>query len=60
MNLKTGVSQKQSMSNFPKNEHFLPPDTHIYVCVSGGEKCLYLGKFGVLYSLFCLITDYIN
>ena len=21
---------------FPKNEHFLPPDTHMYVCVSGG------------------------
>ena len=25
MNLKTGVTWKQSMSNFPKNEHFLPP-----------------------------------
>ena len=24
-NLKTGVSRKQSTSNFPKNQHFLPP-----------------------------------
>ena len=29
-NLKTGVSRKQSASNFPKNEYFLPPDTHTY------------------------------
>ena len=47
-NLKTGVSRKQSTPNFPKNEHFLPPDTHTYVCVSGGKKCLFLEKFGVL------------
>ena len=30
MNLKTGVSRKQSMPNFPKNKHFLPPDTHTH------------------------------
>ena len=47
-NLKTGVSRKQSTPNFPKNEHFLPPDTHTYVCVSGGKKCSFFGKFGVL------------
>ena len=23
--------------NFPK-KHFLPPDTHMHVCVSGGKK----------------------
>ena len=28
MNLKTDVSRKQSTPNFPKNEHFLPPDAH--------------------------------
>ena len=27
-NLKTGVTRKQSTPNFPKNEHFLPPDKH--------------------------------
>ena len=37
-NLKTGVSRKQSMPNFPKNEHFLPPDTHTHMYVSGGTK----------------------
>ena len=48
-NLKTGVSRKQSMPKFPKNKHFLPPDTHTYVCISGGgEKCLFFGNFGVL------------
>ena len=37
-NLKTGVSRKQSKPNFPKNEHLLPPDTDMFVCVSGGKK----------------------
>ena len=26
-NLKVAVTRKQSTPNFPKNEHFLPPDT---------------------------------
>ena len=63
---------KKRASNFPKNEYFLPPDTHKYVCVSGGEKYSFFGKFGVLCFLitsllrfaFCLITgemkDYIK
>ena len=25
--------------NFPKSQHFLHPDTHTYMCVSGGKKC---------------------
>ena len=28
--------RKRGMPNFPKNELFLPPDTHTYVSVSGG------------------------
>ena len=32
-NLKTGVSRKQSTPNFPKNEPFLPADTHTYVAL---------------------------
>ena len=47
-NLKTEVTRKQSTPNFPKNKHFLPPDTHTYVCVSPGKKCSFFGKFGVL------------
>ena len=30
-------------NNFPKNKHFLPPDTHTYMCVSGCKKCLFFG-----------------
>ena len=48
-NLETGVLRKQSTPNFPKNEHYLPPDTRTYECVSGGEKGLFFGKFGVLF-----------
>ena len=28
VNLKTGISRKQSTPKFPKNKHFLPLDTH--------------------------------
>ena len=31
-----------------KSQHFLPPDTYMYVCASGGKKCWFFGKFGVL------------
>ena len=31
-----------------KNKHFLSPDMHTYVFVSGGEKCLPFGNFGAL------------
>ena len=31
VNLKTKVTRKQSTSNSPENEYFLPPDTHKYV-----------------------------
>ena len=30
-NLKTKVTRKESMPNFPKKEYFLQPDTHTYV-----------------------------
>ena len=29
--LKTGVTRKQRLPNFPKNKHFLPRDTHTCV-----------------------------
>ena len=44
--------ESQSTPNVPKNEHFLSPYTHTYVCVSGGKKCSFLD------SPFCHITDY--
>ena len=61
------VSRKQSTPNFLKNEHFLPPDTHTYVCVSVGKKCLCVPggtlacfvflKYPFWDSPFWLITD---
>ena len=36
-----GISRKQSTANFPKNRHFLPPDT-------AGKKFSFFGKFAVL------------
>ena len=47
-NLKTGVSRKQSTSNFPKSEHFLPPDRHTYVLFVFLPKCSFFRKFDVL------------
>ena len=41
--------KKKNMPNVPKNKHFLPPDIH--ACVSGGKKCSFCKKFGVLYFL---------
>ena len=35
------------IQNFPKKQHFLPPDTHTYVCVSGCKKFYFFGKFCV-------------
>ena len=43
-----GVTRKQRTPNFLKHEHFSLPDTHTCVCVSGGKKCSFFGKFGVL------------
>ena len=34
-----------------KNENFLPPDTHTYVCISEGKACSFFRKFGMLYFL---------
>ena len=42
------IKVKPSWSEFPKNKHFLPPDTHTHVCVSGGKKCSFFGNFGML------------
>ena len=41
------MTRKQRTPSFPKNEHFLPSNTHTYVCVSG-DKCSFFGKLGVL------------
>ena len=43
---------------FRKNEHFLPPDTHTYVSVLGGEKCSFLEKLVVLCLLETPVLPY--
>ena len=40
--------KKTKYAKFYEKRHFLPPDRHTYVCVSGGKECLFFGKFGVL------------
>ena len=42
------VFQENSTSNFRKNEHFIPRDTHTYVCVSQGKECSFFREFDVL------------
>ena len=41
---QNGGNKKTKLANFPKNEHFLPPDTRAYVCVSGSKKCSFFQK----------------
>ena len=42
---KRVLQENKPRQIFPKNEHFLPPDTNTYVFVSGGKKCSLFGKF---------------
>ena len=65
LNLKTSVIRqkgevtgKQSAPNFPRNKHFLPPDTQTYVCLSVGKICLFFGKFGALCFLVTCILRF--
>ena len=55
---KRMFQKKQSTPNFPKNEYFLLPDTHTYVCVSGDKKCSCFGKFGVLCFLETIVLRF--
>ena len=42
------VANRRQKGDFPKNEHFLPPDKCMHGCVSRGKRSLFFGKFGVL------------
>ena len=52
MNLKAGVTKKESTPHFRKNERFLHPYTYTHVCVSGGKKCYVLKIWRALF-FFC-------
>ena len=59
---QNGCFKKAKHAKFPKNKHFLPPDMHTYVCVSGGKKCLLFGNFDVFaflkHPFFALLPYY--
>ena len=47
-NKASQIFRKTNISYPLIRKHFLPPDTHTYVCVLGGKKCSFFGKFSVL------------
>ena len=49
---QSGGNKKAKHAKYSEKRTFLtPPDTHTYVCVSGGKKYLFFKKFGLLYFL---------
>ena len=50
--------ENKARPTFRKNEHFLPPDTHMYVSVLGSKKCSFLGKLIVLWFLETPVLPY--
>ena len=46
--VKTDNFSRVSGEHDKFSEHFLPPNTHTYVCISGGKKCSFFGKLGML------------
>ena len=45
---QNGCFKKAKRAKISEKQTFLTPDTHTYVCVSGGKKCLFFGNFGTL------------
>ena len=45
---QNGCFRKTKHAKFSEKRTFITPDTYKYVCVPGGKKCLFFGKFGVL------------
>ena len=52
---QTEVTRKQSTPNFPKNKHFLHPDTHMYVRV---RNFRFFAKFGMFWFLVNSISRF--
>ena len=45
---QNGCYKKTKHDKFLKKRIFLTPDTHMHVCISGGKKWSFFGKFGEL------------
>ena len=61
-NIKAEVTRKQNTLNFPKKEHFVPPDTQTYQGLRNGRflenlACFVFFLLPFWDSPFCLITD---
>ena len=67
-NPKTKVTKNKAYQIFWKPNIFLHPDTHTYVCISGGKKCRFsrnlarfISPFLIFFSFydspFCYIAD---
>ena len=50
--------ENEARQIFRKNKHFLPPDTHTYVCASGVKGCSFFVKFLVLCFLETLVLRF--
>ena len=45
---KGWISKRVFQENKARQIHFFPRDMHLYVCISGGRKCSFLGRFGAI------------
>ena len=45
---QNGCFKKTKHFKFSEKRTFLTPYKHMYVCLSGGKKCSFCGKFEVL------------
>ena len=45
-------NKKIKLAKYSENQTFLTSDSHTYVCESGGKKCSFFGKLGVLCFVF--------
>ena len=49
------ISRKQSMPNFTKNEHFLPPLIRTYTCADQGVRTIHFSE-----NLACFFSSYLR
>ena len=52
------AEKKTKHAKFSEQRTLLPPDTLTYVCESGGKKCSFFGKFGVLCFLETIVLRF--
>ena len=56
----TKASFMKYLHKFSLKWHFLTPDTHSYVCVSGGTRCYFYGELSVRIKWMTLGESYIH